>query len=911
MRTLVRVEPWGRWSVTGLGVLLCGVIVGVVALRHPEWTTLHHLQIGIPILLALGLAVYGGWLVRSDLSPERIRRIALWSLAGAVLLGTFASWEAYTHILDGAPFVETLHEPLLGMAEGATVGALVGHYDARRKDQYLEAEQARQAVSASMDGMAILDEDGEYRVVNQAHAEVYGYDDPNTFIGETWHLCYTEEEAARVEEEVFPHLDEEGRWRGELTGKRRDGSTFPQEVTLSTRPTGGLVCVVRDVTERHEYEDRLKALNETSRELMVAESEDAIAEIVVDTAYRLFDQPLSALWSYDADEDVLVPVAAAEPAEGFAEAANPLEGIPPLPAGTAEMEIFRGGESTVIENYQEIDNPANPDIPLGTLLVVPLGDRAQLNIGSPVVEDIGRSDRQLVEILCRNARTALDRVERERTLANREQRLSTIVENVPVILFAINRNRELTLRVGKGLDQVGVDQNEMVGETVDELFDRSPAIIDAVDRSLDGEPVDVTIGIWGRTYHVWYQPVVEDGETTSVIGVAMDITERHRRERGIRALHDATREMTQEADREAICRIAVETAQNALGLPLSAIWLRADDRPRLDPVAWSDQVEELFDEIPVFEPGNSISWQVYEEGEPRVFEDVSGAEARSNPETEIRSELIVPIGDYGVLNSGSIEPGQFDETDVVLAQLLAANTRAALERADREEALQHQTDQMEFFNSILRHDVLNGMTVIRARAEFLTDELDGEQLKDAETIVDWSDNVTAIIQRVRTVLDTLTGTGDPQLEPVDLSGALRTEVDRIRTTYPEVEFETDIPDGVTVRANELLGEVLGNVITNAVSHNDTEGLRVSVTVDDGRDEPDDPVTVRIADNGRGVPDDIKETIFRRDETGHVKSTGSGFGLFFVDAMVAEYGGDVRVEDSEPQGAEFVIEFPPP
>lgn len=38
-----------------------------------------------------------------------------------------------------------------------------------------------------MDGMAIPDADGRYVLVNQAHADVYGYDHPDTFIDETWH----------------------------------------------------------------------------------------------------------------------------------------------------------------------------------------------------------------------------------------------------------------------------------------------------------------------------------------------------------------------------------------------------------------------------------------------------------------------------------------------------------------------------------------------------------------------------------------------------------------------------------------------------------------------------------------------------------------------------------------------------
>ncbi|MFC6734372.1 sensor histidine kinase KdpD [Haladaptatus sp. DYSN1] len=113
---------------------------------------------------------------------------------------------------------------------------------------------------------------------------------------------------------------------------------------------------------------------------------------------------------------------------------------------------------------------------------------------------------------------------------------------------------------------------------------------------------------------------------------------------------------------------------------------------------------------------------------------------------------------------------------------------------------------------------------------------------------------------------------------------------------------------MNVKANDLLGEVLGNVITNAVDHNDTDGLRVSLAVDEERDDTDEFVTVRIADNGCGVPDESKEAIFRRDETGHAKSTGSGFGLFFVDSMVAEYGGDIWVEDNDPHGAVFMIKL---
>lgn len=169
-------------------------------------------------------------------------------------------------------------------------------------------------------------------------------------------------------------------------------------------------------------------------------------------------------------------------------------------------------------------------------------------------------------------------------------------------------------------------------------------------------------------------------------------------------------------------------------------------------------------------------------------------------------------------------------------------------------------------------------------------------------------------------------------EPVDLSATLRSEIDRIDSTYPEVTVETDVPDGVTVRANELLGEVLGNVLAkrsittiptgfgsplpsrrgggDTVREGGDTGREGGDTVEEGGDTVG-PVTVRIADDGRALPDERREAIFGSDETGHAKSTGSGFGLFFVDAMMTEYGGDVRVEDTDPEGATLVLELPVP
>lgn len=111
-----------------------------------------------------------------------------------------------------------------------------------------------------------------------------------------------------------------------------------------------------------------------------------------------------------------------------------------------------------------------------------------------------------------------------------------------------------------------------------------------------------------------------------------------------------------------------------------------------------------------------------------------------------------------------------------------------------------------------------------------------------------------------------------------------------------------VPDGIRVQADELLSDVLGNILTNSIEHNDTDGLSVEAraAVEDGT------VSIRISDNGVGIPDERKASVFRRGETAHAKETGSGFGLFFVDVMVEKWGGEVWVEDSDAGGASFVL-----
>jgi PAS domain S-box-containing protein len=131
-----------------------------------------------------------------------------------------------------------------------------------------DAKRWSEAMKSVIDGVAILDASGTYQYVNQSHADIYGYEEPAAFLGEGWELCYGDEELARFESEILPTLRDSGSWRGEATGMRRDGSTFDQELSLTETDDGGIVCVVRDITERKEREQRLREARQFNEELV-------------------------------------------------------------------------------------------------------------------------------------------------------------------------------------------------------------------------------------------------------------------------------------------------------------------------------------------------------------------------------------------------------------------------------------------------------------------------------------------------------------------------------------------------------------------------------------------------------------------------------------------------------------------
>lgn len=119
-----------------------------------------------------------------------------------------------------------------------------------------------------------------------------------------------------------------------------------------------------------------------------------------------------------------------------------------------------------------------------------------------------------------------------------------------------------------------------------------------------------------------------------------------------------------------------------------------------------------------------------------------------------------------------------------------------------------------------------------------------------------------------------------------------------------IEIETDIADGVTVKADaELLSHVWNNLFSNAFKFTPSGG-RVSVSL---TATPNHAV-IRVSDTGCGMTPEVGAHIFEKFYQGDSShsSRGNGLGLALVKRVIDIIGGEISVESSPGNGSTFTV-----
>lgn len=725
-------------------------------------------------------------------------------------------------------------------------------------DSYLSG-----ALEASIDGMAILDENREFVYLNRAHATIYGYEDPGEMVGISWDVLYNESERDRFESEIFPTVDASGHWRGEATGVRADGTTFPQELSLTGRPDGSLICVVRDVSERKRQErDRKRLLGDY--ESIMENADDAI-------------------FLFDVDGDESDPTFRYRQLSASHEAKSGL--VTESIRGKTPRDVLDEEVAAEVEaNYKRCVT-ARERITYEETLSLPAGTRTWQTTLVPVVVDD-----EVVRVVG-SARDVTERVQQEQELRELKERLDLAIRGAELGVWdwnvetgAVEFNDQWATMLGFSLAELDPH--------IDAWEDRvHPADMERVEEQLSAHLTGETelydcehrmqtkAGDWKWIRDVG--KVVErddDGEPKRAVGIHLDITERKESEETIERTHEQLRQIVDlvpdllfAKNRDGEYILANEATAASYGLTPDEVEGETDSEILPD----ADQSENFqADDLRVIESGEAL--EIPEE------------------------ELTTADGETRVLRTTKL-PYTVAGTD---QDAVLGYGRDITELKTYESRIETQRDKLEILNRIVHHDIRNKLQLVSAYAQALEDDLDGKQAEYLEQILGAADEAIDITTSAKEMTDILLQS-ESELVPKRLSTALHEQIEDSRSDFRAAVVRIDGSlSSATVTADDMIDSVFRNLLQNAVLHNDSDVPEIEVSTT----EFEDRVRISVADNGPGVPDDLKDEIFDEGEQG-LDSEGSGLGLYLVRTLVDRYGGDIWVEDNDSGGATFVVELP--
>ena len=139
-------------------------------------------------------------------------------------------------------------------------------------------------------------------------------------------------------------------------------------------------------------------------------------------------------------------------------------------------------------------------------------------------------ERELAE-----AAGARRRRQAEAELEEAHRRVELVISNAPILLFAVNRNGELTLTQGRALQSLGLKAGENVGRRILDLYGDIPGVREHVDRAQEGESGSIDLNIGPVALQVRYAPTYgDDGLLSGFSGIGIDVTDQWKAESELR-----------------------------------------------------------------------------------------------------------------------------------------------------------------------------------------------------------------------------------------------------------------------------------------------------------------------------------------------------------------------------------------
>jgi signal transduction histidine kinase len=220
----------------------------------------------------------------------------------------------------------------------------------------------------------------------------------------------------------------------------------------------------------------------------------------------------------------------------------------------------------------------------------------------------------------------------------------------------------------------------------------------------------------------------------------------------------------------------------------------------------------------------------------------------------------------------------------------------------------------DYFIDVMGHDINNLNQVILAYLELLqeSNRLDDEQNNYLDNAIVATRDCADIVKSVKAVQKI--SAENPEALDFDLDDLIRECIREMpRTADKKVNIAFTPPRKARiVRALPELKLAFSNVIGNSIKYSGPE-VNIDISAGEAREKGRRYFVTAIADDGNGIPDDVKRTLFAKARREAAIPPGKGLGLYTAKALAEAFGGYVKVEDRVPgdyrKGTKVTISLP--
>ena len=647
----------------------------------------------------------------------------------------------------------------------------------------------------------------------------------------------------------------------ETVHQRKDGSTFPADVSARGLSINGeriIACVVRDISERKKAEET------RSRLVAIVEySHDALINVGLDGTILTWNKGAERLYGYTSKEAVGNDVSML---------------IPKKVSSDLDFVLNTVKSGKPVDGYETVRKRKD-----GKLVDVMI-------VASPIINPSG-----VVEAISWMARDITEHKRMEKDLRDSEERFRAIYEQAAVGIARMSIDGRFTNVNKKFCDIHNFTKEELIQKNVKDTTYPTDIeyILTYMRRLIAGEIPSFSIekrNVRNDGSIIWVFSTVslvrESGKPKYFIDIVEDITNRKRVEDALRYSEERFRAVYEGA---------------AIGISMVDKNRIIIDVNKSYASMLGYTVEELVH--------RSINDLIFPED---LSKDIAYCKRMKEGEVNhYQVELRYIRKDGGMVWTRMTSSGVRD-----IKGELAFSIRMVediTERKSADEEILRAKQQAELYLDVMSHDIQNINQIAMGYLELADNTLGltGESRELIKKPLDALENSSKLINSIRKLKEIREK--EQRYEVVDLNNVLK-EVISAYSAIPnrKVDINYNSDTHCKVKATHLLRDVFANILGNSIKHS-TGNLEINIRLDSVNVDDQKYCRIRIEDNGPGIPDSRKCSIFDRFNKAPDQFKGKGLGLYIVKTLLNEFDGDVWVEDTAPgdytKGARFIVMIP--